>query len=147
MLTLTRPRRQALATLGLLLLTVAPTLYVATIACKINRPGHPRDVEVELGRQLGLQVALREVRHPRPGEDVLRGVVFRQEEPRGRSFAEVARADEVRVQRRGGEMVVEARGLRLRGEGPSQAMDQVSGLLSAPGKGPGGASACRRRPA
>ena len=129
MLTLTRPHRQALATLALILGTVAPTIYVASIACKINRPGHLRDVEVELGRQLGLQVTLKSVAHPRPGEDVLRGVVLRQEEPRGKSFFEVARADEVRVHRKAGELVVEAAGLRLRGEGPRQAMDQATALL------------------
>lgn len=136
MLTLTRPQRQGLATLGLLLATVAPTAYVATLAWKINRPGHLRDVEVELGRQLGLQVSLREVHHPKPGVDVLRGVILRQEEPRGKTFAEVARAEEIRVRRRSGELVVEARGLRVRGEGPRQAMDQVTALLKRAGEGP-----------
>ena len=138
MLTLSRPHRQALATAGLLLLTVAPTAYVAHVAWKINRTGHARDVEVEIGRQLGLQVSLREVRHPRPGEDVLRGVVFRQEEPRGKAFAELARAEEVRILRRAGEIIVEAKGLHLRGDGPRQAMDQITALLARAGDGPRG---------
>ncbi len=136
MLTLTRPQRHVVATIGLLLSTVAPTVYVGYVSWKINRPGHLRDVEVELGRELGLQVSLKEVRHPRPGEDVLRGVVFRHEEPRGKTFAEVARAEAVRVHRKGGEMVVEARGLVVRGEGPRQAIDQASALLSRAGEGP-----------
>jgi len=133
MLTLTRPHRQAFATLVLAVFTIAPTIYVISLACKISRPGHLRDVEFELGRQLGLQVTLRSVTHPRPGEDVLRGVVFRQEEPRGKSFFEVARADEVRIFRNAGELMVEAAGLRLHGEGPRQAMDQATTLLKRAG--------------
>ena len=133
MLSLSRPHRQALATTALAIFAIAPTIYVISVACKINRPGHLRDVEVELARQLGLQVTLKSVAHPRPGEDVLRGVVLRQEEPRGKSFFEVARADEVRVFRKAGELMVEVAGLRLRGEGPRQAMEEATTLLKRAG--------------
>ena len=68
MFPLTRPVRQMLATLVLFGLTVVPTGLVAAYAWRINRPGHVRDVEIELGRQLGLQVTLDAVRYPKPGE-------------------------------------------------------------------------------
>src|SRR5947209_4810925 len=99
MFPVTRPMRQTLATLLLFALTVLPTGFVAAIGWRINRPGHVRDVEVELGRQLGLQVTLDEVRYPRPGDVVYRGIVLRQEEPRGKGLAEIVRADLVRLQR------------------------------------------------
>ena len=66
-LTLTRPVRQVLATILLLGGAVVPTLLVATIAWRINQPGHVRDVEVRLGRELGCRVTLDytpEVREP-----------------------------------------------------------------------------------
>jgi hypothetical protein len=56
MFPLTRRLRQAVATVVLLALTVAPTIYIAVLAWRINRPGHVRDVEIELRRQLGFQV-------------------------------------------------------------------------------------------
>ena len=86
MFPLTRPVRQGLATGALLMFTVLPTALVAMYAWRINRPGHIRDVEIELGRQLGLQVTLEAVRYPRPGEVVYQGVVLRQEEPRGKGL-------------------------------------------------------------
>lgn len=93
MFPLTRPVRQTLATLVLVGLTVVPTALVATVAWRITRPGHVRDVEIELGRQLGLQVTLAAVRYPRPGEVVYQEIVLRQEEPRGKGLVEIARAD------------------------------------------------------
>ncbi len=66
MFPLTRPIRQGLATTALVLPTVLPTLLVGLYAWRINRPGHIRDVEIELGRQLGLQVTLEAVRYPGP---------------------------------------------------------------------------------
>ena len=93
MFPLTRPYRQAAATVALVVLTVAPTVYVAPTAWKISRPGHRHEVEAEIGRLLGLQVTLDAVRYPRPGEVVYRGVVLRQEEPRRKGLTEVARAD------------------------------------------------------
>src|SRR4051812_46789582 len=88
---LTRPHRQAIATVALVAFTVAPTVYVAMTAIKVNRPGHVRDVEIEVGRQLGVQVTLEGVRYPRPGEVAYRGVVLRQQEPGTKRLAEVAR--------------------------------------------------------
>ncbi len=55
MFPLTRPVRQTLATFFLIVLTVAPTALVATFAWRINRPGHIRDVEIELGRSLAFR--------------------------------------------------------------------------------------------
>src|SRR5690349_1446237 len=98
---LTRPHRQVLATLALLLGSVFPTGYIAVTAWRVNRPGHIRDVEVEVGRQLGLRVTLEGVGYPRPGEEVYRGATLRQEEP-GRSasrLTELARAEVVRLRR------------------------------------------------
>jgi hypothetical protein len=83
MFPVTRPFRQGLATLALVVLTVLPTAFVAAWAWRIHRPGHIRDVEIELGRQLGLQVTIEAVRYPRPGEVEFRGIVLRQDEPRG----------------------------------------------------------------
>jgi hypothetical protein len=73
MVPVNRPMRQALATLALFLSTVVPTAWIAAIAWRINRPGHIRDVEIELGGRLGLQVTLQGVRYPRPGKVVYRG--------------------------------------------------------------------------
>ena len=84
MFPLTRPFRQGLATAALLVFTVLPTVFVALHAWRIHRPGHIRDVEIELGRQLGLQVTLEAVRYPRPGELIYQGIVLRQEEARAR---------------------------------------------------------------
>ncbi len=129
MLTLNRPRRQGLATVALVILTVLPTLCVASLAWQVHRPGHVRDVEVRLGRELGLQVSLRSVRHPSPGVDVLQGIVLRHEEPRGKTFHEVARAERVTIHRSGGEFLVEASNLLLRGENGKQAVEVALGQL------------------
>ena len=65
MLPLTRPHRQALATLAMVACTVVPTVYVGFTAWRINRPGHIRDVEIEIGRSIGLQVTVESVRYPK----------------------------------------------------------------------------------
>ncbi len=118
MLTVTRPFRQSLATVLLLFLTILPTGIVAAIAWRINRPGHVRDVEIELGRALGLQVSLDGVRYPRPGEMTYQGVVLRQEEPRGKALAEIARAGSVRLERTGRELTLVLGDPKLRAESP-----------------------------
>ena len=99
MFPLTRPLRQGLATAALFAFTIVPTAFVGLYAWRVNRPGHIRDVEIELGRQLGLQVTLEAVRYPRPGEIVYQGIVLRQEEPRGKGLIEIARAGLVRLVR------------------------------------------------
>src|SRR5947209_8753115 len=68
MIPLTRPHRQAMATMAMVVLTVLPTGYVALTAWRIGRPGHLRGVEAEIGQRLGLQATLDGVRYPRPGE-------------------------------------------------------------------------------
>jgi hypothetical protein len=133
MFPLTRPFRQGLATAALLLLTVLPTGLVAMYAWRINRPGHIRDVEIELGRQLGLQVTLEAVRYPRPGEVVYQGIVLRQEEPRGKGLSEIARAGLVRLLRSDRELTLHAENLRLSGESPKHALAQVGSLIQRSG--------------
>src|SRR4051794_29758438 len=133
MFPLTRPNRQALATVALFVLTVLPTFYVIGTAWRINRPGHLRDVEVEIGRRLGLPVTLDGVSYPRPGEVVYRGIVLRQEEPRRKGLTEIARARELRLRRGGRELTLETEGLGLRGESPKQAMAQIGALLQRSG--------------
>ncbi len=135
MLPLTRPHRQALATLAMTVLTVVPTGYVALTAWRINRPGHIRDVEIEIGRSVGLQVTLDGVRYPRPGEVVYQGMVLRQDEPRRGGLTEIARAKSVRLRRNGRELMLEAEGLTLRAASPKAAMAQVGTLLSGAGEG------------
>jgi hypothetical protein len=129
MFPLTRPARQGLATAALIAFTVLPTAFVAVLAWRINRPGHIRDVEIELGRQLGLQVTLEAVRYPRPAEVVYRGIVLRQDEPRGKGLTEIARADLVRMVRGDRELTLHAVDLKLRGESPKQALAQLGSLI------------------
>ena len=133
MFPVTRPNRQAAATLALVLLTMAPTLYVAATAWKIRRPGHRQEVEAQIGRVLGLQVTLDAVRYPRPGEVVYQGVVLRQEEPRRKGLTELARAELLRLRRGDHELTLETQGLRLRAESPRMAMAQVGALLQRSG--------------
>ena len=133
MFPLSRPNRQVVATVALVVLTVAPTFYVAQTAWKISRPGHRHVVEAEIGRLIGLQVTLDAVRYPRPGEVVYQGVVLRQEEPRRKGLTEVARADSVRLRRGDRELTLETEGLRLKAESPRAAMAQVGALLQRSG--------------
>ena len=129
MFPLTRPVRQGLATLALVVFTVMPTCYVVATAWRIHRPGHLRDVEIEVGRQLGVQVSLEGVSYPRPGEVRYQGIVLRQEEPRSKGLKEIARARTLRLRRGDRELSLEAEGLRLRGESPKLALGQVAALL------------------
>jgi hypothetical protein len=135
MLPLTRPQRQALMTLAMVATTVVPTMYVGLTAWRINRPGHLRDVEVEIGRSIGLQVTIEGVRYPRPGEVAYQGIVLRQEEPRRGGLTEIARAKSVRLRRNGPVLALEADGLALRAAGPKGAMAQIGVLLSGVGGG------------
>ncbi len=129
MFPITRPFRQSLATVLLLFLTILPTGIVAGIAWRINRPGHVRDVEIELGRALGLQVSLDQVRYPRPGEIAYRGIVLRQEEPRGKALAEIARAGTVRLERTGRELTLLVDEPKLRGESPLLGLSLLARLM------------------
>jgi hypothetical protein len=136
MVPVNRPMRQALATVVLFALTVVPTVWIAAIAWRINRPGHVRDVEIELGRRLGLQVTLQGVRYPRPGEVVYRGIVLRQEEPRGGVLSEIARADEVRLQWGDREMTLYLENPRLRADSPGVALAQLGAWIQRSGQIP-----------
>jgi hypothetical protein len=136
MVPVNRPMRQALATLVLFLSTVMPTVWIVAIAWRINRPGHVRDVELELGRQLGLQVTLQAVRYPRPGEVVYRGIVLRRDESRGGSLAEIARADEAWIQRGDRELTLHLENPRLRAESPGAALAELGALMQRSGQVP-----------
>jgi hypothetical protein len=121
--------RQAIATVALVALTIVPSGVVVAIAWRINRPGHIRDVEIELSHQLGLQVSLQGVRYPRPTEVLYQGFVLRQEEPHGKSFCEVARCDLARLEQADRELTLHLENLRLSGESPHQALAQLDVLM------------------
>ena len=119
MFPVTRPLRQTWPTILLLVLTVLPTAFVAAIAWRINRPGHIRDVEIELGRKLGMQVSLDGRALSRARRSRLPGTVLRQEEPRGKGLAEIARADTVRLNRADRELTLLLENPRLHAESPA----------------------------
>ena len=129
MFPLTRTVRQAIATVALVVFTVLPTGYVAYTSWRLNRPGHIRDTEIELGRQLGLQVTIDGIRYPRLGEVTYKGLVLRQAEPRGKGLTEIARAGEARIVRSGRELTIFAEDLQLRGESPSLALAHLGSML------------------
>jgi hypothetical protein len=133
MFPLTRPVRQGLATVLLGCFTVIPTALVGLYAWRINRPGHIRDVEIEVGRQLGLQVTLDGVRYPRPGEVIYEKLVLRQEEPRRKELTEIARAGLVRLVRSDRELTLHAEGLKLSGQSPREALAQLGALIQRSG--------------
>ncbi len=122
MFPLTRPLRQTACTILLLVFTALPTLAIAAIAWRINQPGHVRDVEVELGRKLGMHVSLEGTGYPAPGEVFYRGLVLRAQEPRGKEFAEIGRADMVRLSRSDHDLTVLLENPQLHAPGPSQSM-------------------------
>ena len=128
-LTLTRPVRQVLATILLLGGAVVPTLLVATIAWRINQPGHVRDVEVRLGRELGCRVTLEAVRYPQPGLVVYHGIIVHTDDPRSGGLNEAVRADSVVVEMTGNEASLIAEGLTFRAESPSQARSILANLI------------------
>ena len=119
-----------------MLLTVVPTGFVAATAWRINRPGHVRDVEIELGRQLGMQVTLDRVRYPGPGETVYQGMVLRQQEPSGKGLAEIVRADLARVSRADRELTINLENARIRGESPRLASTQLGSFIQRSGQVP-----------
>jgi hypothetical protein len=136
MFPLTRPLRQGLATLALFAVAVVPTGWIAAMAWRINQPGHVRDVEIELRRQLGLQVTLQDVTYLRPGEVVYRDIVLRQEEPHRGQLAEIVRADAARLDRGGREWTLQLNEPQLRGESPAHALGQIGTLLQHSGQIP-----------
>ena len=148
MVSLTRPVRQGLATLVLAVVSIAPTVYVGVTAWRINRPGHVRDVEVELGRRLGMHVSLREVAYPRPGGVRVQGLVLRREEARGGRLAELARAERVALEWLDRELVLRIDDPGFRADSPLEALGQLSALLAQSGRIPSdrvsfSSSACR----
>ncbi len=73
MLTLSRPHRQALATLAVFAFLVVPTGYVGWTCWRVQQPEHRHEVERDLSRQLGLEVTIGSLRYPQP-----RLMAFRQ---------------------------------------------------------------------
>ena len=129
MFPMTRPLRQTISTILLLVGTVFPTAIVATIAWRINQPGHVRDVEIELGRTLGMQVSLASVGYPGPGQVVYRGMILRGQEPRGKGFAEIGRADSVRLNRADHELTVLLENPVLHAESPALGLARLDELI------------------
>jgi hypothetical protein len=129
MFPVTRPLRQTVSTMLLILLTGLPTLAIGTIAWRINGPGHVRDVEVELGRKLGMHVSLDGTDYPAPGAVVYRGLVLRAQEPQGKGFAEIGRADSVRMNRTDHELTVLLENPRLHAASPGQGMALVDMII------------------
>jgi hypothetical protein len=129
MLPLTRPARQALATLGLLAFAVIPTSLVVYTAWSISRPSHVRLVEAEFRRELGLAVSIETVRYPKPGEVVFGGLVVRQDDNRRTGPAVLAKAESIRLKKNSGEVTLETLGLRVRGDGAEILLAQMNAVL------------------
>ncbi len=125
---LTRPQKQGVATLVVILISIVPTGLVGLQAWYVNRPGHVHDVQVELGRTLGLHVRLGSVRYPQPGTIELRDVRLRHEEDRIAPI-ELVRAAKLTVQRDGSKRRIEADGLRIQADSPRRAIDQLIAVL------------------
>ena len=121
--------RQVFATVFVAVCLILPTIGTVWWAWTLNRPGHVRDVEVRLSQMLGMQVGLEAVRYPRPGEMVLLHPVFRQEEPRGKVFREVARARYMVVRQEDGQVFVEASQMALQADHAESAMARLGSLL------------------
>jgi len=128
-ISVSRMHRQVAATVFVVVGLILPTLGTFWWALSVNRPGHVRDVEVRLSRELGLQVGLEGVAYPRPGEIVLLGAVFRQEEPRGRVFREVARAKRLSLKPQENGYLLEGPELNLVGDDAETAMGQLGQLI------------------
>lgn len=125
-----RPVRQTLATMVVIAGMILPTLATCWWAWSVNRPGHVREVEVRLSRALGMQIGLESVTYPRPGEIELTGVSFRQEEPRGRVFREVARAKSLSIHEESEDTLrVATPELELVADHAESAVDQFERLL------------------
>jgi hypothetical protein len=129
MFPLTRPVRQSVCTILLLAFTVLPTLAIAAIAWRINQPGHVRDVEVELGRKLGMHVSLDATSYPAPGEVIYKGIVLRAQEPRGKEFAEIGRADGVRLSRSDHDLTILLENPQLHAASPGQGMAVLDSII------------------
>ena len=139
MFPLTRPVRQTLATLLLLGLTVVPTGLIGAFAWRINRPGHVRDVEIELGRQLGLQVTLEGVRYPKAGEVAYQGIVLRRKNRAARgSLNSLARFGPAATRYR--ELIVHLENPRLHCESPRNGLRRSAAFCSASARFPSSGS-------
>ena len=123
---LTRPHRQVAATLALALFTIAPTVWVSRTVHALGRPGHVREVEIEIGHRLGVLAHIAAATHPRPDVDILSEVSLRQDDA---SNGQIARADAIRVVRSNGEMTLRVGHLVLTGEGASDAIGRVVTLM------------------
>jgi hypothetical protein len=123
MFPITRVHRQVGATLLLVATSVFPTLLVLTHVLNIIRPGHVRDVEVELGRLLDADIAIERVRHPRPGELELVDVSIRS---RGASAArELLRCDRLVALTEREALTLQIDGLTLQQGQAAAAIDQL----------------------
>ena len=113
----------------LVFLTIVPTGIVAAIAWRINRPGHVRDVEIELSRATRTSGLARLRLLPRARANHLPGRRPAQEEPRGKALAEIARAGAVRLERTGRELTLFVDDPKLRGESPLVGLALLAHLM------------------
>jgi hypothetical protein len=128
-----RPQRQVVATLLLIVGSIVPTVATIGYVWRMNARAHVEAYRRVLEQRLGLRVELGGLRHPRPGEDEIRGIVLREPEPVDQPSelqgAELARADVARVKHGVGELAVEVEGLRFWARDLAAALEQVEGLL------------------
>ncbi|MFM1802502.1 MAG: hypothetical protein RJA81_1854 [Planctomycetota bacterium] len=130
MILINRLHRQLAATGFVVLALILPTIVTLWWVWTVNRPGHVRDVEVQLSRQLGMQIGLDAVRYPRPGEMILVNPVFRHEEPRGRVFRELARAKSIVLKTGQDQLQVEAFAMQIVSDSADSAVSRLSQILS-----------------
>ena len=125
MLALSRPGKQVLATIAVVVGCIAPTAWVAWSAWSYRQPSHRRAMELELSRRTGFDVSIGDVTYPRPAEIVLHRIGFTVPTARsanGTAQPEVIAADVLRFGREGGAWTLHAQGLRLKSESPRQVL-------------------------
>lgn len=106
--------RRVLATLALVAVSIVPAIVTVLLIWTQTRPGHVRDVEVELSRWLGAEVSIERVRHPRPNEDLLEGISLRPDSrgPR-KGLGTLIQAASVRVVHDSKQVTLQFQGLRF----------------------------------
>lgn len=125
MLALSRPGKQALATIAVVVSCIAPTAWVGWSAWSYRQPSHRRAMELELGRRTGFDVTIGDITYPRPSEIVLQRIGFTVPAARGAGEAgppQVITAEILRFGRESGAWTLQAQGLRLRAESPRQVL-------------------------
>lgn len=136
MLSLSRPQRQALSSLAVLGLFIAPTVLVAWHAWEVRRPEHRRSVARELAAELGMEVTLGGVRYPRPGEMLLNDVSLHAQDAHAPAAGRTGlfHAQSLRIVRQAGRLTIDADGVTIRAGGPRAIAAQLATVLSRRGR-------------